>query len=100
MKTLILLFALLLSVEASAQWQPSTGPDGGHITNLTSVNGKLIAELRSNVLYRLDGQRWAKLPGEISAYEYVSVGGNLIHTKWNGIHLSTDEGNTWRHVLQ
>ena len=100
MKTLILLLTLLFALPASAQWQPTTGPDGGHLTNLITVNGKLIAEVRANVLYRLDGQRWTKLPGEVSAYEYYSVGGNLLHTRHDGIYLSSDEGNSWTRVLQ
>lgn len=100
MKTLILLFALLLAAPAVAQWQPTSGPDGGHISNLTTVNGKLITELRGGILYRLDGQRWTKLPDEVSAYEYYSSRGNLLFTSHDGIYLSTDEGDSWRHILQ
>jgi photosystem II stability/assembly factor-like uncharacterized protein len=95
MKRLILLLTLLFASNAAAQWQQSSGPEGGNIYNLTMINGKLVAQVNFESLYRLEGTRWVKSSTMPYAFEFFEIGDKMLAVRWDGIHVSTDEGDTW-----
>lgn len=100
MTKLIQLLVLLFASTAIGQWRQTSGPEGGNISNLTMVNSKLVVQINHDNLYRLEGEKWEKLPVNPFANELYAVGGHLIAARWDGLHLSTDEGDTWTWALE
>ena len=98
---LIILFSLLVSWSASAQWIRTNGPQGVAVRFLTNINGTIYCGTEVNGIYIStdDGVSWIARNAGIETYgvsSIISVQGYIFAgTLGAGVYRSSDNGINW-----
>jgi len=94
---------IFYSTDNGTTWLPGTGIDDQFIIVFTQLGASLFAVSGNSVFISNDnGESWSQTnsisPNNLSTYDVVAVGSNLVCATNIGIFRSTDSGTTWVHT--
>jgi photosystem II stability/assembly factor-like uncharacterized protein len=97
---LFFLFLTAISINATAQWQPTNGPYGANIRCLSKNGIDVFAGTSNGGIYFSDnsGASWSKRNTGLGAYTVYSIlinGSELFAGASTGLYKSIDYGITW-----
>jgi len=99
MKKLFLIIAILISVNANAQWVQVGSGMGTYVFSLAANDSNIFAGLNSGGVYKStnNGLNWTQTSlNNQQVYAVVTIGNNIFAgTGGNGVYLSTNNGTNW-----
>ena len=102
-KSIVLIFAILLSLSLKAQWQKTNASFGGNINVLEVSGNNIFAGTDKGVYLSVDnGSSWTQMNNGLTntiIYSMVVNGSNVfVGTAGNGVFLTSDNGANWNAV--
>lgn len=100
LRTIFLLYSLIIVTQTFAQWVPSGGPDSARITALTVHDGTLFAGTYDQGIFRStdSGSSWTAANNGLvglSVGAIAAMGTLLFSSTDSGFFRSEDNGDSW-----
>lgn len=102
---LFICLTVLFYQNSTAQWAPTSGPEGGSLYEMAQINSTLFVSAVNGGVYKSNdnGVNWepcsSGLPSSASVQDFVEFNGNLYASVYgNGIYLSSDLGENWQPI--